>query len=165
MTSQLPTPYVGVRVLVPPLAAQAALDTYRGKSTKAFVGGVCWAVTCGPVTLALEGSGVIRRYRASDALRRWVGRIRSERWWISIPVELELSPWSSRCCEIGIRPRSSRFRSLYGASRRHYLELANRLAEHLGAELDRLAFEAVSLAVEATDHPAIEWLSEDRPAV
>lgn len=165
MALQHPAPYVGVQMLVPPLAAQAAFDAYRRNSTTAAVGGDWWPVTSGSATLTLEGSGVIRRDRPSDALRRWIGSIRAERWWISIPVEVELSPWSSRSCEIGIRPRSSRLCPLYGAGRRRYLDLASRFAEHLAAELDRLAFEAVKVAVEATDHPAIAWLSEDRPAV
>jgi len=95
---QLPTLswYVARRLDVPPALAGFALDRISGDGLR--VGGA-WGgltATAAPVGLIRSRSARVRRLR---------GRLRVPRR-RAVRVELELTPWSSSACELGLRPAS-----------------------------------------------------------
>jgi hypothetical protein len=128
-------PYLFRVLELSPLVAQAAYDAValdracRGQSDS-------WH-------LDVDGGRLELRHRAVAVpprpcywpYRRERGRIRSARWGIAIPVELELLPHSNYQTEIGLRIRGH-----LSTGEGRYLDVGHSALDLLATELDAWAF-------------------------
>jgi hypothetical protein len=123
-------PYISRVVDLPPDLAKAAFDAVAsecaGESSRA------WEVVVPGGLLELDGPGVVPLLAGGYAAYRKVGGVLRRGWsglGASVPVELELLPWSASKTELGLTPMGS-----WGPRRlsvRRYLEVG-------GAALDGL---------------------------
>jgi hypothetical protein len=130
------TLYIAHPLDLPPMTALAAFDGHR---EAARLGGTheAWVVATPSAELCSIGSGVVERTRPSSALRRTQGRLRQRGALVSLAVELEVAPWSTTRCEIGIRPCGRKVPLTDSRRRRRYLALAVEAAEGLAHALER----------------------------
>lgn len=118
--------YVARRLDIPPRLAGVALDRLSGDEIR--VEGTWGTVALSPVPV-----GMIRAHTARH--RQFRGRLWVP-WRRAVRVELELTPWSSSECELGLRPDAAPggaradgyFVAAAGAPRRLSLEIATVLA-------------------------------------
>lgn len=121
------TLYVARRLDLPPLTAQAAFDAHRGAN-----GGDASTVIETPTTqLWLEGAGLVDRVCRCAPLRQVPGRLRRRAALVSVPVEVEVTPWSDMQCEVGMRPCRRTVPLADCRRQRRYLDLAVEAVEGL----------------------------------
>jgi hypothetical protein len=128
-----PFPYLVRIVELPPMVAQAAFEASR-RARSCPGGPGTWDIEAEAGRLELRGNG---RSRAPVPTRYWAyravgGVIRSRRWHISVPVLVELVPWSKTRSALGL---SLRRRPLMGGEGL-YLTVGAEALEALGAEID-----------------------------
>jgi hypothetical protein len=166
------THYVSRVIDLPPVAAQDALDACQaaGSATEASAGR--WTVRTERSRVVFEGTahpGLRGRNSDLCPLRRWFGVLRSARGRPAFRIEIELAPWSSTSCELGIRP-AGRWRRPGNLRQGAYFSLAGDVLESLGETLERTAWEGIVRSL--SDHQESRvvadetqiTLSRDRPA-
>jgi hypothetical protein len=128
------TLYVSQPLNLPPLTAQAAFDTLREASA---VHNTLdrWIFETDSGELRLVG-GVADSSWGMWALRRAPGHLHQRGRLGRLAIELELTPWSGRRCEIGIRPCGRLAPTTEGWRQRRYLALAAEIAENLAHGLE-----------------------------
>ena len=128
------TLYVNQPLNLPPLTAAAAFDAVR----EAFAlprAPDQWAIETASGQLRVLGTGVANR-PGLYLLRQVPGRLRRQAGPRSMPVEVELTQWSRRRCEIGIRPNGRLAPVDDGWRQQRYLTLAVEAAEELALRLE-----------------------------
>jgi hypothetical protein len=131
------TLYVGQPLNLPPLTAQAAFDTLHESSAVATAADR-WIFETDAGELRLQGSGITDNPGAMWALRRAPGHLHRRGALSRRAIELELTPWSTRRCEIGIRHCGCLAPMTEGRRQRRYVALAAEIAEGLALRLEGL---------------------------
>jgi hypothetical protein len=128
------TLYVSQPLNLPPLTAQAAFDTLHQASS---IGRNLdrWIFETASGELRLDGN-VAGTSRTMWALRRAPGHLHRRGGPGRLAIELELTAWSRRRCEVGIRPCGCLAPTTEGWRQRRYLKLAAEIAESLARRLE-----------------------------
>ena len=131
-------PYLTRVVDLPPLVAQAAFEEVR-RTRRLVQPGDRWDVSVPAGTLELHGPGRItppprRCYWSHREVR---GRIHSPGWPLTIPVRLELLPWSGAESALGLSVVNHR---PLLATEHTYLDVGTQALGLLADELDAWAF-------------------------
>ena len=153
------TIYVNQPLNLPPLTAGAAFDAVR----EAFAlpnDPDEWAIETASGQLCVVGTGIANP-REVCLLRRAPGRLGRPAWPGSMPVEVELTQWSKRRCEIGIRPCGRLAPINDGRRQRRYVTLATEAAEELALRLEAVVDEWLLGQLVAPDRslPEFNWTS------
>jgi hypothetical protein len=144
--------HIGRVLYLPPLAALGAADGHCARLIRAHdAKHACWAVGSTGWSLSVLGDGSVCRNSPYDAYRRWFGRLRSRRLELPTGVELELSPWSSTRCEIGLRPASKLIGVLPGLGQRRWFNIGVEVVELLRDEWERICFDSILDALGRTE--------------
>jgi hypothetical protein len=151
-----PTLYVSRRVRIPAPASAIVFDALLAAADDGE-----GHPTIGTPTAVL-GLGAARPVGAvgpTAPLRARPGHLRSASGWRwPFPVDLELTPWSSRAAEVAVRPRARRAPVGDGPRQRRYLGLATAVVDHLA--------EALEASFAAWEHDVVrEAAALVRPAV
>lgn len=129
-------PYLFRILDLSPLVAQAALDGVHANRSRPEHPR-SWSVQVKGGRLHLHGQRVVPPPRPCYwPYRQERGRIRSARWGLPIPVELELLPWSDRRAELGLRVCGH-----LPVSEGLYLQVGHEALDVLAAELEAWALQ------------------------
>jgi hypothetical protein len=131
------TLYVGQPLNLPPLTAQAAFDTLH-QTSAVDTAADRWIFETAAGELRLQGADVTDSPGAMWALRRAPGCLHRRGRLNRLAIELELTPWSKRRCEIGIRHCGWLAPMTEGRRQRRYVALAAEVAESLALKLEAL---------------------------
>jgi len=128
------TLYVYRRVRMPAVAAAAAFDDLIAEATQPR--GQFVAPTA---VLKVRPPHDLPCHSPADALRAAEGRLSPFSGRGSLPVEVDLAPWSARETSIGIRPRGRLVPLADGRRQRRFVRLADAMALHLAGRLEAYA--------------------------
>lgn len=142
----LTTLYVARPLELPPRAAETAFDAHRSAAPVDRAGRPCLVDTRTARLHVLE-SGLVPRHGAASALRRTRARLGSPGRLGNLTVDLEVSPWSDRRCEIGIRPLGRAVPLSDGHRTQRYFAIAVVAVEHLVQDIERRAEAEVSVSL------------------
>jgi hypothetical protein len=131
------TLYVSQPLNLPPRTAQAAFDTLH-ETSAADTASDRWIFGTDSGELRLQGTGVTDSPGAMWALRRAPGHLHRQGGLTRLAIELELTPWSKRRCEIGIRHCGRLAPITESRRQRRYVVLAAEVAEGLALRLETL---------------------------
>jgi hypothetical protein len=140
MESHITSLYVSAMVELPPLTASAAFDATRVApfpNRDSGPGSGCWVVVASGGTLEVQAESQPPRTTRLCAYRRAFGRMTTAGGWWSVPIEVELSPWSSHRCSVGIRPSGPRPGMQPSRLQDRYFEAAVTTASELAGQLER----------------------------
>ena len=143
-----PFPHLARIVDLPPLTAQAAFDAVRcahgdGPQSRR------WAVPAGEGRLELVGAGHVPSPPRPCywSYREVLGKIRSHRWHLAVPVRLLLLPWSATRTAVAVEVR-----------RQPWLYAAENLYLHAGHEALRVLAEEIEAWGLAESRELDAWL-------
>jgi hypothetical protein len=130
------TLYVSRRVRVPPFAAAVALDDLFAATSE---GRLPCPVVAPSAVLALRAPCLANERGPLLPLRTGIGRLRPARGWCSFEVEVDLSPWSRRQAEVGIRPVGRFPPRSDGGRQQRFVRLADAMTVALASRLEAIA--------------------------
>jgi hypothetical protein len=128
------TLYTSRRVLLPPAVAVAAFDAVRianAERTEAAT----WTVVA-PSAVLVAQTADVPAGRSPLPRRHAAGRLRGRSGLGSFPVEVELTAWSHRHSEVGVRPCGRWVRLDDTRRQRRFCGLADEIASHLATGLE-----------------------------
>ena len=125
--------YISRLLPLPPRAAQAALDAYRVERSHRDGPDPPdqWSIPTRAGRLVLAGAGYLFRDGALRPYRRWYGKLEHHGSSRAVGVEMELSPWSGSCCELGIRPRTRSGMISGPRARRLYFSVGSEVVDRM----------------------------------
>jgi len=129
-----PTLYVSRRVRIPAPASAIVFDALLAGADE---GEGRPAIVTPTAVLVLGSARPVGAGSPTGPLRARAGHLRAPsgpRW--SFPVDLELTPWSSRAAEVAVRPLARRAPVVDGRRQRRYLGLAAAVTDHVGERLE-----------------------------
>lgn len=144
-------------LLLPPLAAQSAVGDHDDApgNGEPWLPSRPWVLLTDSARLSLVGSGRLVRHTDLCPYRRWFGSLGRRDRQRSVPVEVELTPWSTTTCELGLRPSGRGARLADSRWRRRWFSLGLEVVEALATTMEQTSWQGIVRALEAPDRTRI----------